>query len=341
MVKSEFFDIIPLMTKHLEEQLLTVKGIRTLKESDYPMLRQFLGKEDANYASSLAFYLLALKEPQVDTDSIGFIYEANGFITPLTVAASKVNGELNIYIANPLGKNKLDSIITLVKSIRELNIENKIYVTKLSEGLAKQLIINDFHPIEDYPWHPLAIKEDDTLPEVIFDVKKSLEEIKNLPSKKQIRRSYAKANHIRENHKVVFTREDFVNKSQQILDEFFNLEKSDTNLSTSNDYYQMINKAHSIPTADYRILEIDDIPTGFYITDIDCASSDTTNLYSLVTLRKNFKYANHLVLFEVFERLQTKYLNGGGSEDKNVQYFKEKYIPSKYRDIHWVVNVRS
>lgn len=104
-------------------------------------------------------------------------------------------------------------------------------------------------------------------------------------------------------------------------------------LSTEENYYNMIFNNPS-PNLNRKVIYVDGNPVGFYLTEI--GKDGITNFYATINLRKRINYLSDFAIIRVISETQTRFLNLGGSENKEMHNFKQKFKPVKENKMHWV-----
>ena len=136
--------------------------------------------------------------------------------------------------------------------------------------------------------------------------------------------------------------EDNAIAAQAIVGKFFDyLEIKELHISQTTDYDNII---HHPPLGKNgrayfsQILYLGSRPIAFFAAEP--ISTDTVGLYANITLHQEFPYlSEHLVvhLCKLLKKAGYKYLNLGGSETGGLFQFKDKFSPSTYNKMHWVV----
>lgn len=189
------------------------------------------------------------------------------------------------YWLRPMGETVVEKIAEVSKDVKEHD-ELSTYVKKIFPKQAEALKTFGFQDTTIYPWHPIAHSEDETYPELIIDIKHTLDLINNAPRRKNVRLSYIKAKRLEKRHKVEIKTENVQEDAWKVVLRFFKERHSQSNeiLSNEYDYYNMLFNNIARPTVNTGVIYIDSEPMAFYLTEID--NHNYTNFYAAITLRK-------------------------------------------------------
>lgn len=213
------------------------------------------------------------------------------------------------------------------------------YVKKIFKTQFDYLLTSGFHDIKKYPWHSASPREDDTYPEQIIDVKKTLLLSETLPRKKHLRKSVVRAHHLTDEYAIVVGETNFKEIAWDLSQKFFHSQtalREKHYLSDEYDYYNLIFSNKNNPNIVKGIASIDEQPCGFFLGEKQ--NEKYTSLYALIILRYRIKYLVDYLMLHLLKNTKTPFLNLGGSEEEGIHDFKQKYFPSKELKMYWATN---
>lgn len=326
----------------LEQALIRRFGgrISSITDKDTKTFRGILSKEKGeSYGNS--FYYLCQAANGTGEQRLGLKYFDGEMLAAIGIFNRKsLGGGWHFFINHPVGKFNTKKLATLAKAMLELS-GNPVFLKKVSGEQKTQLLKVGFSDIEVYPWHSQAMEEDDTFPEQIIDIEKTLEEFNTGSSNnsKQYRKFVAKYD------KEITPRnleESTVKDARDILKQFFEyLETRELHISQITDYDNII--AHpplgkNGNTHFSQVLYLKDLPIALFAAEP--ISNDTAGLFANITLHQEVPYlSEYLIVYicKILKQAGFKYLNLGGSETGGLFQFKDKFSPVEYRKMHWVV----
>jgi len=272
----------------------------------------------------------------IGKDGLGFKYFDGKNLCAVCVYPKIETPEVNMfYWVRPMGDTILDVIknvsndIKFSKYIKKLHIEQYTYLKKFG-----------FIDVKDYPWYSTIPAEDDTFPEKILDVKKTIIIANKLGKTRQLNRTLMNFKYYKRNKQLseasIF---DENMKTWNVLSKFFEYIKSKglANVSTPYDYHNLIYGIVKKDTIIEKLILLDNEPIGFYLAEIQ--NSKYASLYATITNRKVYNNLTDYIMFDLFARLQdkgVKYLNLGGSEHKSLNDFKDKFRPVESKKMLWL-----
>lgn len=277
--------------------------------------------------------------------ALGFKYYDTKTLVAIGLFQGTRKNKNNLYfhVIRPMGEWKSKALIKLCKKLREISGQ-PVYLKKLTIYQKNYFIEQGCRLIHDYPWHPEAISEDDTYPERIIDINKTLEFL-NIPGKNELKDKFNRFyNRYNNNYEIIeYDFKDMFAAAWSIVNNFFKIKQEKyIDISSANDYFNMLT---SLPLGkngeDYfaGVIRIGNKNAAFYLAE-RLESHGTAGIYSNLALYKKFPYLSEFQLIHLFKLLQKGgiyYANLGGSETLGLDNFKMKFHPSKSEKMHWVV----
>ncbi len=303
--------------------------------NDFELFQRFFEKEPHTYGNSWTYVTQGVYG--IGPDNLGYKYYDGENLSMVCVYPKIEDSETNVfYWIRPMGKDILDKIIAVSGEVKE-NFGLNIMVKKLFEDQYNHLLQNGFQSTSEFPWHSQVPSEDDTFPEQIVDVQKTLVLSKTISKKKHLRKSIVRVDQLKSNKNV----EIFTDKNEEdmwnITKEFFHsdlIKSRELNLSTEYDYYNMIFSNPGRTNLQRALIKVDGSPLGYFVLE---KLGDYSNLYALIILRDRIKYLVDFAMIYILDNLDTKYLNLGGSEEEGIHNFKQKYLPLSENKMYWCV----
>lgn len=318
------------------------KCITPVVPEDYRLFEAFFAKEDRHTYGNSWIYVTQ-STYGIGPHNLGYKYYDGENLCMLSIFPKIENPNIIVmYWIRPLGENILTIITEYAERIKQ-RYGICCYVKKIFPDQYEFLLKHGFKSVREFPWHSSAHSEDDTYPELIYEREKTLKAIENSTKRNRLGSVVRGVSKLKCENKIDITANNFKEYAWKITNDYF-LEYSNLtnkpNLSNPFDYYNMIFH-HSDSTqnteVDKKIIFVNDEPVGFYVLMKDL-KINTTSIYSYITLRQYYKYLTDLLNLSIFTSEKTKYINGGGSEDKGIWEFKEKYAPIKENMMYWATN---
>lgn len=275
---------------------------------------------------------------------LGFKYYDTKTLCTIGLFQGTRNNKNNLYfhVIRPMGEWKNIALLNLCKKLRSISGQ-PVYIKKLTIDQKNYLIEQGCKTIDNYPWHPEAIMEDDTYPERIIDINKTLRFL-NKPGKNELKVKLKRFYNRYNNYEIIkYDANKNFPDSWNIVNEFFKIKKEKSiDISTPKDYFNMLT---SLPLGengeDYftGIIKIQNKSAAFYLAD-RLESHGTVGIYSNLALYEQFPYLSEFQLINLFKILQKNgiyFANLGGSETLGLDKFKNKFHPIKSEKMYWVV----
>lgn len=312
------------------------KQITPTTPEDQTLFAKFFKNEQHTYGNSWTYVTQGMYG--IGPYGLGYKYYDGKNLSAVTIYPKIEQPDIHcFYWVRPMGPQILDIID---KSAKELLQSHSIptYVKKIFENQFEYLHKKGFKDTTEFPWHSSCHSEDDTHPELIYDVKKTLLLLSTPPRTSNIRKSYRKAIQIEKKNKVIMNSDNFEKIARKITHDFFNstyIKNKKVNVSDETDYYNLISGHKNKNGLFKNIVYINDIPLAYYIGEKQ--NKEYTSLYALMVLRDKIDYLSDYLYFKVLEICQTPYLNIGGSEDEGIHSFKKKFKPAIENRMLWAV----
>jgi hypothetical protein len=308
--------------------------ITPITPADYPLFQSFFDKEPHTYGNSWTYVTQGLYG--IGPHNLGYKYYDGTHLSAVCVYPKIEQPDVNVfYWVRPMGEGILDIIDTIAKNVLK---EKKVptYVKKIFKSQFDYLQTKGFKDTKGFPWHSSCPSEDDTFPEIIYDVKKTLELLNTPPRTTNIRKSYRKAEQIMKNNSVVIISDNFEENAWKVTKDFFesdSIQQKKINLSSEYDYYNPIFSNPSRPMLERKLILMNDLPMGYYI--MEKILEDYTNIHCLIILRDKAQYLVDYTMFYILENCKTTQVNFGGSEDLGIHNFKQKFKPILEQQMYW------
>lgn len=328
--------------KRLEEAIIKRFGGRVspTTDKDKKIFRDLLVNEKTKtYGNS--FYYLCQASNGTGEQRLGLkFFDGDTLITIGIFNRKSLGGGWHFFINHPIGKFDVRKINTLAKAMLEIS-GNPVFIKKITPEQSSILLENGFYCIESYPWHAQAMEEDDTFPEQIINIEKTISSMES-PGRgdpKQYRRFFSKYG------KEITTKylsEENSKETDKILKKFFEyLNTKELHISQPTDYDNII---HMPPLGtngkNYfsQVVYIRNYPVAFFAAEP--ISKDTVGLFANITLHQEIPFlSEYLIVYicKILKKAGYKFLNLGGSETGGLFQFKDKFSPTNYNKMHWLV----
>lgn len=329
--------------KRLEQAIIKRFGgrVSSTTDKDKKIFRDLLVAEKIKtYANS--FYYLGQAANGTGEQKLGLKFFDGEMLAPIGIFNRvSLGGGWHFHIIHPIGNFDVRKITTLAKSMLELS-GNPVFVKKVSTEQREKLLNAGFSQVETYPWHAQAIEEDDTFPEQVLDIEKTIVNAEG-PGKRDLKDKYRRF--IFKYEKDV-TAQDLseanAKNAIEIVKKFFDyLEIKELHISQPTDYDNII---HHPPLGKNgrayfsQVLYLKNSPVAFFAAEP--ISKDSVGLFANITLHQEIPYlSEYLIVYicKLLKQVGYKFLNLGGSETGGLFQFKDKFSPVEYNKMHWVV----
>jgi len=312
------------------------KFITPITPKDFPLFQKFFAKEPHTYGNSWTYVTQGMYG--IGPKNLGYKYYDGKNLSAVAIYPKIEQPNLNVfYWVRPMGPTILDKIREISSSLLSQK-SIPTYAKKLFKNQFDYLAAYGFKDTKNFPWHSSCPSEDDTHPEQIFDVKKTLTLAETLPRKKHLRKSTIRASKLKTNNRIVTSDKYFKRDAWRISKQFFSsdISKKKTIISDQYDYYNMIFSNIERSSLTKNIVYVNDRPLGYYL--LEKQDNDYSSLYALIILRERLKFLTDFLLLYILQKLTTPHLNMGGSEDQGIYDFKIKYFPIQELKMYWATN---
>ncbi len=314
--------------------------ISPITKDDFELFKKFFNKEKHTYGNSWSYITQGMYG--IGPEKKGYKYYDGENLSAMVVYPRVENPEDHAFFwIRPMGPSITKKITQLSQEILNL-YDIPIFVKKIFQNQKNKLIKGGFNEIEDFPWHPKVPSEDDVFPERILDIQNTLQTAKKLGRTRQLNRSL-KIYEKYKNNPDLKIQSISQNKAHTIdlIHRFFKWQHNNKKLNVSipYDYFNLIENSHTENVLE-GLIYIKDNPVGLYYAEKQKAPH--ASLYASITDRD---FSNDIIDFLIFHLLNKlnseakgiKYLNLGGSEQKSLDEFKQKFKPTSSQSMHWAV----
>lgn len=312
--------------------------ITPIESGDFDLFQSFFAKEPHTYGNSWTYITQGMYG--VGPNKLGYKYYDGKNLSAVCVYPKvEKPDQLVLFWIRPMGATMMSTIAEVSKKIHKDHGIN-VYAKKLFKEQNDQLLGSGFSDVSIFPWHSLYPMEDDSFPEQIIDIQHTVDTAKPLGVRERLgsaNRYYE--SYVKDGSLTGKPLNECQSDAMRVLEEFFEYSKTHTKLpiiSAIDDYCGMVTGVALHDTSLDKFVYLDEKPIGFYVAERQ--DSQQASMYALITLRA---VSNHIVdymMFDLFNRLVSqgvKYLNLGGSENENVDFFKKKFIPIKTQQMYW------
>ncbi len=314
--------------------------VSSIVSKDKRIFRNMLASQETEtYGNS--FYYLCQAANGIGEEKLGLKFFDGETLASIGIFyRASLGGGWHFFINHPVGIFDPKKVVSLAKAMLELS-GNPVFVKKINAEERQQLLQAGFSEIETYSWHAQAMEEDDTFPEQVVDIHKTIATLEG-PGKgdpKQYRRFFSKhGNEVVARDLTEANAEDAIG----LIKRFFEyLEIKELHISKPTDYDNIIYHPPLGKNGEAyfsQVLYLRKHPVAFFAAEP--ISRDSVGLYANITLHQEIPYlSEYLVvhLCKLLEKAGYKLLNLGGSETGGLFQFKDKFSPVAYNKMHWVV----
>jgi len=302
-------------------------------------------KANIGYADTWTYLTQAANGYSLGLHPTGYVASRKQARCVVGLFRRPVTGEMAVHLINPLGERRLELICEICEKVTNSE-QILVYIKKADSDLLSILKnIPGFNWSEHFAWHALAPKEDDTRPELMLDVSRSLELFER-GRLNQARDKYARFSKKHRHFEIVWlplSTKRF-NDARQIIQRFFSYKKERGHVEISEpfDYENML--VAPSPTSRARglvreVCYIEGNPCALLIME-SIGTSNALGLYCNLALYQEYKYLSEFVIHRAltvsFEN-GFRYMNLGGSESEGLHVFKEKFTPVDRLERKWIV----
>lgn len=309
------------------------------------MAEKFIGaKASPSYADSWTYLTQASNGYALGLNATGYIARSAKNLCFVGLFCRPLTGQLAVHLLNPLGAKASEMVTSICHKIRAVS-DCAIFVKKADPEVVGELEASGrFSWNDDCDWHRSAPLEDDTFPELLLDVNKSLE-LFEAGRLSQARDKFARFLNRTRQCEVLWA--PLVPKryedARSVVKKFFAYKEEDhIDISQPCDYENML--IHPIRAR----------KSGAFVRQLCCidgkacallvmeriAQSNTIGLYCNLALYQEHKYLSEYVVHQALRVAQDggyKYINVGGSESEGLHQFKRKFQPVDEVSRKWLV----
>lgn len=314
-------------------------AISPLAPEDYPLFQKFFAKEPHTYGNSWTYITQGMYG--IGPNKIGYKYFDGTNLSAVCVYPKIENPDtLVLYWIRPMGPTVIQIISTISKTLLK-DFKLPTYIKKLFKNQHDQLIQAGFKEVTTFPWHTLYPAEDDTYPEQILKLANTLSVAETINNRKRINRALRYYERYKNDQLMASDNvEKHVEEAKSFLNDFFAYNNGHAKMpiiSDASDYSAMVTGLSTHDTTQNKFIYYNKQAIGFYF--LERQDTHYASLYALLSLREQ---ANHVVDFMMFDMITAlenqgiDYLNMGGSENANLNYFKKKFRPIRENQMYWV-----
>lgn len=309
--------------------------ITPITPEDRHIFIDFFKNEKYSYGNSWPYIVQGMYG--IGPHNLGYKYYDGKNLAAISINARIEDPRVYVlYWVRPMGPNMMNIISTLADSfLKTYNLPTA--ATKLFETQYNDLIKLGFTDVLHLPWHSTAPMEDDTHPEVINDVEKTVTNSDKKERTKKAVKQYERINELVE-VKPVITKAD-LDAAWQVACAFFEqqLPSLTSNLSSKNDYYNLIYLQNDPQYHKFLIYKGNN-PVGFF--DYYAYNETYACAYASLMLRQvipNLEDFTMIWLFNEIHKKGFKLLNQGGSETDGMDDYKKKFSVHSEQRMYWCI----
>jgi hypothetical protein len=325
----------------IKEIVQNERYITPITPSDHALFDDFFDREkEHTYGNSWIYVTQGTFG--IGPEKLGYKYDDGKNLCALAMYPKIEDpNTIVLYWIRPMGENILPIIAEYAERIkRKYGVCS--YVKKLFPEQFEFLLQHGFSDVKHFPWHSTAPMEDDTYPEIIYDREKTREAILNTTKRHALGSTLRQILKLDRDNNVQLSSTNFQKHAWDIVTFHFKKHgefSKKTNVSSPADYYNTIfdNHIYNNGNIQKKILFVNNKPLGFYVLSSNL-TFDVTTLYSCIVKRDEYKCLADYLYIKWFDTATTKYINLGGSEDDGIRNFKEKYLPTERKHMHWTTN---
>ncbi len=309
--------------------------ITPITPDDGPLFMTFFQNEPISYGNSWPYIVQGMYG--LGPYNMGYKYYDGTNLSALSINSLIEHPEtMVLYWVRPMGPTAETEINTLAEAfLSTYNMPTS--VTKIFKSQYDKLIELGFSEIEVLPWHSSAPMEDDSHPEIVNNVEKT---VLNTDKKERIKKAVKQYEKISEfvTVKPIQSQADS-DVAWDVACKFFKqqLPSLTANLSSRNDYHNLIYIQNEPQYHNFIIYKGDEAVGYFdyyeYNKEYACA-------YASLMLRQivpNLEDFTMIWLFNHLHNLGITYLNQGGSETEGMDDYKKKFVVESENKMYWCV----
>lgn len=328
------------------KELVARLGLKPLKRRHWAEFERLLeSKTDIGYADTWTYLTQAANGYALDLHATGYFASCKEARCVIGIFKRPFKSDLAVHLINPLGERRLELVVALCEQMAT-DKQTVIYVKKADPELHEKLKAMDgFGWSDNFAWHAMAPQEDDTYPELLLDIARSLELFE--PGRlNQARDKFARFSKRTRHCEVAWIPlgSGRYQDARQVIQRFFYHKKQDQiDISEASDYENMLVAPSPTSRPNGLVREI------CYVNGDPCAllvmecigTSNAVGLYCNLALYKEeeYRYASEFVIHRaltVSSENGFRYMNLGGSESEGLHRFKKKFAPVDRMKRDWI-----
>lgn len=307
----------------------------------------FDSKATPDYADTWTYLTQAANGYDLELSPTGYCAKSTRAFCVAGIFARPFSGKLAVHLINPAGPRAAALVTKLCAEVRAVS-NCAIYVKKADAELIHELEeAGGFSWSESMAWHSQAPQEDDTFPELLLEVDRSLA-LFETGRLNQARDKYARflsRTRTREVAWYPLTQKRYA-EARAVVDRFFDFKAEEhIDISKPCDYENMfLNSSESWNSEGVvrQICCIDGKAAALLVME-RIGKSSALGLYCNLALYQDHKYISEFVIhraLKVARERGFRYLNVGGSESEGLHAFKMKFLPVDKEERKWLVYSR-
>lgn len=315
------------------------KNFSPITLNDFPLFEKFFQKEPHTYGNSWTYITQGMYGTGLN--NLGYKYYDGKNLSAVTIYPKlEQPNTIVFYWIRPMGSTILNIINHFSKNLLKTK-GIPTYVKKIFKDQYNFLLKQDFKPIESFPWHSLCLAEDDTYPERIINVKKTINLARKAKKGSKIRRAFQYYRHYLKKDQIItssiFQKKEDVKK---VLANFFSHQRklNKPNVSRETDFFNLLIENPKVNSILENLFYLNNKPVGFFYAEIQ--NKNFASLYATITNRKLANHLTEYIMFYLIDKLNNlgiNFLNLGGSETQTLDNFKNKFLPETENKMYWAV----
>lgn len=294
----------------------------------YQLIQRYKSENRVRYSDHYAYITQSCRHLSKN----GFFFEDDNLFVCIGFHCEKNS----FVLVNPIAKTAAyhKSLIKLCQCIYRKH-RNQIYIKHVFRNMFDLLLTKpDFYEISRFPWTDDCYKDDNTYPEVVIDLGKTIADEKGRIPVKKIRLRVNRFYNNTTKNPVLLAYEGGADVGLGKAVEGLIRRWSDYQESIVDSYANMIH--HDIPDAISYVAKMGEDIVGFFV--FGRIGKDTVGAYANVCDAKHHPGISEVLFLEAGKRLYHEhdiaYVNLGGSEKKDLYRFKTKFSDMDIRTNH-------
>ncbi len=315
------------------------KAITPITRTDFPLFQKFFRREKHTYGNAWSYLVQGMYG--IGKNKLGYKYYDGQNLSAVCAYPHLEKPQTHVfYWIRPMGETILDKIANFSQKLL-IKLGLPTYVKKIFKEQFNYLKTKGFKDISSFPWHRLAPAEDDTYPERIIAIKKTLLLANQANKNTRLGRAFRYyLSFLKKNTLVFKSIFQYPKETKKILFDFFQYIKQQkkANVSEAPDFYSLLSKPPKLSLIREELMYLHSQPAGFYFLELQ--DKNFASLYATITRRDLFNHLTEYMMFHILFKLKKmgfSYLNLGGSEIKSLDDFKLKFSPQKENKMYWAV----